>query len=109
VQVLINTDHAVSDYEALNAQVQDVVSTALRHFSDHITRVEVHLGDENGAKSGPDDKRCMMEARFEGRKPLVVTHHAGTVESAVHGAAVALAKLLNRALGRTTRPRKETG
>jgi hypothetical protein len=48
----------------------------------------------------------MMEARFEGRKPLAVTHHAGTVESAVHGAAVALAKLVDRALGRSSRTRK---
>ena len=106
MQVLTNTDHAVGDHETLSTHVSTVVAAALKHFSDHITRVEVHLVDENGAKGGPDDKRCMMEARFEGRKPLAVTHHAGTVELAVHGAATALAKLVDRALGHSSRTRK---
>jgi hypothetical protein len=106
VQVLINTDHSVGDYEALSTHVTDVVTGALKHHRGHITRVEVHIGDENGAKSGPDDKRCMMEARLEGRGPFAVTHHAETVNSAVHGAAEALTKVLDSALGRHTRPRE---
>ena len=40
--------------------------TRCERFSAHITRVEVHLGDENAGKRGSDDKRCMMEARLEG-------------------------------------------
>jgi hypothetical protein len=48
----------------------------------------------------------MMEARLEGRGPFAVTHHAETVNSAVHGAAEALTKVLDSALGRHTRPRE---
>jgi hypothetical protein len=47
----------------------------------------------------------MMEARFEGRSPVAVTHHAETVDLAVHGAAVALAKLIGSASGRRSRTR----
>jgi hypothetical protein len=101
VQVLINTDHSVADFDTLSAHVNAVVGEALNHHREHITRVEVHLGDENGAKAGPDDKRCMMEARLEHWPPIAVTHHADSVESAVSGAARALAKAVDHAIGRT--------
>ena len=81
--------------------VSAVVGEALTHYRNQITRVEVHLADEIGGKSRPDDKRCMMEARIDHRKPIAVTHHANTVDSAVHGAAKSLAKAIDHAIGRT--------
>jgi hypothetical protein len=101
VQVLLHADHTGGDHEALAARIDGVVSGALKHFSAHITRVEVHLGDENGSKGGPDDKRCMMEARITGRQPVAVTHHADTVLSAIHGAAHSLAKAIAAVMGRS--------
>src|ERR1035437_4451963 len=74
VQVLTHTDHAVGDHETLSPHVRTLVAAALKHCRHPITRVEAQLGEKNGAKGGPDDKRCLLEARFEGRKPLVVTH-----------------------------------
>ena len=102
---MIHSDQSVEDYDALSARVSDVVAGALKHVSDRITRVAVHLGDENGAKGGLDDKRCMMEARLEGRQPVAVTHHAGTVDAAVHGAAGHLAKVIDGLLGRSAHRR----
>jgi hypothetical protein len=102
MQVLLNTDHRVGDFDTLSTHVSAVVGEALMHHRDHITRVEVHLGDENGGKPGPDDKRCMMEARLDGRPPIAVTHHADTVESAVRGGARSLAKAIDRVLGRSS-------
>ncbi len=32
--------------------------------------MEVHRSDENGSKSGQNDKRCVTEARLEGRQPV---------------------------------------
>jgi hypothetical protein len=52
------------------------------------------LGDENGAKGGQDDKRCMMEARVEKRHPIAVTHHAATLDEAIAGAAGKLRRSL---------------
>jgi len=100
VQVQINTDHNIQHDEALEAWVTGVVESALAHSSNHITRVEVHLGDENGGKSGQHDKRCMMEARLEGRSPVAVTDHAATLDKAVNDAAGKLARMIASAVGR---------
>jgi ribosome-associated translation inhibitor RaiA len=100
MQIQINTDHNIEGYEALAARVSSVVESALSLVSDHITRVEVHLSDENSAKGGQHDKRCLMEARLEGRQPIAVTHQAATLDEAVDGAADKLARLIDSDLGR---------
>jgi len=91
MQIQVNTDKNIDGHEELAAQVEATVTRSLSHVSAHITRVEVHLsdenGDENGDKNGQHDKRCMMEARLEGRQPTAVTCEAATVAQAVAGAA----------------------
>lgn len=103
VQVLIHTDHHIEGHEALSAWATGEVTNALRHHSAQILRLEVHLSDENGHKSGPDDKRCLLEARLEGRQPLVVTQHAPTLYEAVNGAAEKLNRSIEGRLGRSAR------
>ena len=98
--VQINTDHNVHGTEAVATELTEVVEAALQRFSDRITRVVVHIGDENGPKGGKDDIRCLLEARLEGRQPIVVTHHASTVLLAVHSAAGDMAKVIESTLGR---------
>jgi len=100
MQVQINTDHNIEGREVLTTQVRGVVESALARFSDHITRVEVHLSDENSHKSGQNDKRCMLEARLEGRQPIAVTHQAATLEEAVRGAADKMTRLIESTMGR---------
>lgn len=100
MQIQIHTDSHIHGHEGVQAYVKSAVESALSHFKDHITRVEVHLTDEHGRKPGQDDKRCMMEARVEGRPPTAVTHHAGSVEDAVDGAAERLERHLEGTLGR---------
>jgi ribosome-associated translation inhibitor RaiA len=100
MKIQLNTDAHIAGTESLSAQVTATVEQALERFDGHITRVEVHLSDENGAKSGQKDKRCMLEARLEGRQPVAVTEHAATLEQAVNGAAQKLAHLLDNTLGR---------
>jgi ribosome-associated translation inhibitor RaiA len=101
MQIQINTDRNIEGHEALAAQVRGVVERALSRISDHITRVEVHLSDENSdKKGGNDDMRCVMEARLEGRQPIAVTHQAATLDQAVDGAADKLTRLIESTLGR---------
>ena len=100
MQIQINTDHNIHGYESAAATVRLTLENALARFSTHITRVEVHLGDENASKRGGDDKRCMMEARVEGHAPVAVTQHAATVGQAINGAAEKLLHRLERILGR---------
>lgn len=106
MQIQINTDHTIAGHESLNTHVRSVVENALSHFSGHITRVEVHVSDENGTKTVGDDKRCMMEARLEGRPPIAVTHDAANVHLAIEGAADKLAHLVEHTVGRQQHERK---
>jgi ribosome-associated translation inhibitor RaiA len=100
MQIQVNTDHTIEGHEALADKIRGVVENALGRMSDHITRVEVHLTDERGSKSGKNDKRCMMEARLEGRQPIAVTDEATTLVLAVDGAADKLARLIEHTLGK---------
>lgn len=100
MQIKTNTGRNIEGNEALSAQVEAAVGSALERFSHQITRVEVHLSDENSDRGGSDDKRCMMEARVEGRRPTAVTHEASTVEEAIDGAAAKLERSLESTLGR---------
>ncbi len=100
MQIQINTDHNIEGHEALATHVRDVVDKALTPFSNHITRVEIHLADENNQKSSQNDKRCMMEARLAGHQPVAVTHHAANMHQAVDGAADKLTRMIESAIGR---------
>ena len=86
--IQINTDHNIPSNDALVQSVETAVRESLEYISDQITRVEVHLSDENGdQKSGTNEMRCMLEARLAGHQPVIVTHQATTLEQAIDGAA----------------------
>jgi ribosome-associated translation inhibitor RaiA len=100
MKIQVNTDVHIEGREALATQVSATVEHALQRFQDHVTRVEVHLSDQNGDKSGQHDKRCVMEARLEGRPPIAATGEAATLDQAVRVAADKLARLIDSQLGR---------
>lgn len=100
MRIQINTDHNIEGHEQLAIHVKGVVESVLGRFNDRITRIEVHLSDQNSGKSGQDDKRCMMEARLEGRQPTAVTHQAASLDAAVDGAADKLKRSLESTLER---------
>jgi ribosome-associated translation inhibitor RaiA len=70
---------------ALIETVTGMIEAALSRFAKHLTRVDVHMSDENGSKGGKD-KRCVVEAHMEGRKPVAVVENAETMKQAVQGA-----------------------
>jgi ribosome-associated translation inhibitor RaiA len=100
MQIQVNADRTINTTAALTEAIQASVHGALRRFEDAITRVEVHLSDVNAHKGGSDDKRCVLEARPSGMKPVVVTHHAATVMLAVEGATDKLVRVVDTALER---------
>jgi hypothetical protein len=59
------------------------VTTSFGRRSEHITRVDVHFSDENGNKTGINDKKCVLEAHMEGHQPIVAICHSGTTEQAL--------------------------
>lgn len=100
MHIQVNTDNHIEGREALVARVEAAVASSLDRFSERITRLEVHLSDENGGKKGQNDKRCLIEARIEGRQPTAVTCQAATLALAVAGAADKLKSSLASTLGR---------
>jgi len=98
--IQVNTDNHIDGSAELAADVEAVVASTLGHLSARITRVEVHLSDENSHKGGNRDKRCAMEARAEGLQPTAVTHQAATADEAVDGAAEKLKHALETHFGR---------
>jgi ribosome-associated translation inhibitor RaiA len=103
MHIQINTDDNIQCDDALSELVRATVQHALKHHLEQITRVEVHLADENAGKNGQHDQRCMLEARFEGRQPVSAKAFEATLPQAVKSAADKLARVLETQVGRVSR------
>lgn len=102
--IQINTDDNVKHSDTLAEWIEATVRDVLDRFADQVTRVEIHLSDENSdKKSGSSDMRCLLEARLAGLQPVAVTEAAATVEQAVDGAVRKMRGSLDSILGRRQR------
>ena len=100
MQIQINADNHLESNAARDDWARGVVEAAMGHFADHVTRVEVHLSDENAGKGGAALMRCTMEARVNGRPPVAVSNDAAGLDAAVNGAAQKLVRATEHAVGR---------
>ena len=101
MQIQINTDSNIESDAELVRQIKAVISDSLDRFSEQVTRVEVHLSDQNSDKKfGNEDIRCQLEARLAGLQPISVSDRADTFERAVDGAVEKLMRSLDSTLGR---------
>jgi ribosome-associated translation inhibitor RaiA len=100
MQVQVNHDNNVRIGEEVADRLTRVLEGSLSQFADRITRVEMHLGDENAGKHGDSDKRCMLEARLANLAPIAVTHQAETLQMAFEGALQKLDRALSHAIGK---------
>lgn len=105
MQVNLNSDDKVHGGESLAAWVRQETLDKLGRFAEQLTRVDVHLGDASAVHGQVADKRCTLEARVAGHAPLAVSHEAGKVADAMHGALDKLARKLDNTLGRGRDPR----
>lgn len=83
MEILINTDNNISGTEEMRSLLKATIANALDRFSEHLTRIEVKISDEDGDKNSVNDKRCVLEVRPKGMQPLAVTGFGDTVENAV--------------------------
>lgn len=99
--ILVNTDSNVDGNRELAQQIETLVENSLERFGDQITRVELHLSDENSDKKfGTHDMRCLLEARLAGIQLIAVSHQAATIEQAVDGAIDKMVRLIESTLGK---------
>ncbi len=99
MQVHVNSNH-IEGSARLQEWVSGSVADRLERYEEFLSRVEVHISDENGGKNGADDKRCQIEARPKGHQPLSVTHKAESLEQAIEGAAEKMRHALEHLVGK---------
>lgn len=104
MQTFVRSDrHTPVDAEWI-AKAKLGLVAALRHFGTRITRVNVHLSDENSSqKTTRDDTKCVLEARVAGLQPVAVEHRDLSIERAFAGATNKLHRKLKRLVGRLKR------
>jgi hypothetical protein len=106
MQIQINSDKNITMHAKLSRLIEADLHHVLGRFDSHLTRVEVHLTDENGDKSGAQDKRCLLEARPKDHPSLTVTNESADIATAVSGAAGKMQRLLETTYGRIIDKRK---
>ncbi len=106
MQIQVNTDHHIDGHARFQKHAEAVIGAALARFADRVTRVEVHLSDENGTgKGGKDDHRCLLEVRMANLQPVTASHSAANSEDALEGALDKLERVIDGTLGRIFDPK----
>ncbi|MHC5002683.1 MAG: HPF/RaiA family ribosome-associated protein [Planctomycetota bacterium] len=80
--------------------VYEHVGAALDVFDEQITRVEVHLHDDDGPKSSGTGKRCVIEVRLAGHQPLGVEHQSNDIYESIRAAAGKAERAVRRRIER---------
>lgn len=107
MQIQVHSDNHIEGGARLNEWVSASVSSKLDRFDEELTRVIVHLHDDNAGKAGADDKRCQIEARPKGQQPVSVTHKAESLDFAVEGAIEKLNHALSHQFGKLRNKRPQ--
>lgn len=100
MQIQVFADNRIENSSRLVEWANGAVADKLQRFDEQLTRVAVHINDENGEKAGAQDKRCQIEARPKGLQPISVTHKADSIRLAVEGALDKIHSALGSQLGK---------
>lgn len=100
MKIQFNTDKNIQGTESLEAFVSENINKRLNRFADKITRVEVHLSDQNAHKTGADDIQCKLETRIEGLQPILATGKSNSKEKALFDAIDKMEAALNTVVGK---------
>ncbi len=103
MKVQVNTDKHIENSDRLESFINDKMGQALSRFEDKLTRLEVHLTDQNGEKSGVDDIQCRIEARPKGIQPVIVTARNSTLDLAINDSIDKMKSALTTIYGKLTK------
>jgi ribosomal subunit interface protein len=82
--------------DAIDQRVHEAARKQLGRFAERLTRLEVHISDNNAGKSGPDDKRVLVEARPRSMDPVVADATGDDLYATIDAAAAKMRRLLDR-------------
>ena len=104
MKIQVNSDDTIAVDASMTRFVKGEVNRVLARFAKKLTRVEVHLSDVDKRKTGQADKRCLIEVRPAGARPLSVSAKATKLASAVGQALGKMQRSLTTFFGRRGRP-----
>jgi ribosome-associated translation inhibitor RaiA len=100
MKIQYNTDNNIEGAERHESFFSEQINKELKRFESYITRIEVHLSDENHKKGDLKIVKCQLEGRLEGQTPISVSNEADSSKRAVSGAIDKLKTSLDTILGR---------
>ncbi len=100
MKIQVHTDKNIKGSERLENFVTEVLTKSMKRYTDQITRLEVHLSDQNADKSSKDDIQCKIEARVKGLSPVAVNSRGSEIDQAVSAASVKLKSSLDSLTGK---------
>ncbi len=98
--IQLHADRSLSIHEEYASKLTGVILRELDRFAELLTRVELHLADENAQRKTKEDKKCTIEAKLKSKHPVAVTSHGDTYDNAVTGAILKLQASLNTIVGK---------
>ena len=93
--VQIHTDKNIEGGSRFTEYFTTEIKNELARFDEIVTRVAVHIIDENGNKTTPNDKKCVIEARVEKKQTIAVTANADSAEKAFFEALEKIQRVLD--------------
>ena len=96
----LNTDSNIHGTEELESFVSEKLEQGLKQYTEHISRAEVHLSDQNAHKAGADDIQCKIEVRVKGMDPMLAESKHETKEKAIDKAVKKVKAILDTAFGK---------
>lgn len=104
MQIHIHSQNVVLS-DAFHPWAEERVQEILAAFADRLTRVEVHLSDQNAQKGGVDT-RCVIEGRPRGLDPVAAEHLGEGPRVAFTGALEKLQRVLGHQSGKLAARRR---
>jgi len=104
MKIQVNSDKTIAVDGSLKRFVEGEVTRVLGRFAIKLTRVEVHLSDVDSGKTGKADKRCLIEIRPAGARPLSASAKATKMAPAIGEALGKMQRSLTTYFGRKRRP-----
>ena len=102
MQFLFNSDNNIEGDASMEDRVRELVRARVSRIEERLTRIEVHVGDVDGSRSGANDKRALVEFRPAGLQPLSGSAQASTIEAAVASATDKALAAFDRQIGKLT-------
>lgn len=81
-----NRDNQVTESEASQDQIEELVSRRLGRIADKVTRAEVHVAHVKESRTNHPELRCSIEVRPENLGPVAASAEGVGVEAVVRSA-----------------------